>query len=81
MYDMSTKGMSNLCLPEAPAIQKDVVQASSTASAAPVKGQGQIEQITQSSKVVANGDEEEEEVAQQARINLIDWDPVSMAIV
>ena len=59
-------------------IHKDVVQASSAVSAAPVKGQGQVEQITQNFRVVANGDDdEEEEVAQQARINLIDWDPVS----
>ena len=64
----------DLCLTEAPIVQKDVPQVSSVASAAAAKGQ---DQITQSSIVVANGDDEEEEVAQQARINLIDWDPVS----
>ena len=63
---------------EAPVIVPKDVQVTAAVSAPPVKVQGQQEHITQNSKVVANDDEEEEEeVAQQARINLIDWDPVS----
>ena len=43
---------------------------------AQVKGQGQQEEITQI--IIGAGEEDEEEELVQARVNLTDWDPVSI---
>ena len=74
---------------EAPVIVPKDVQVSQSSSAthvhtsqdskvvAQVKGQGHQEQITQNS-IIGAGEEDEEEELVQARVNLSDWDPVSI---
>ena len=74
---------------EAPAIVPKDVQVSQSSSASQVhtsqdskvvsqvKGQGQQEEITQNS-IIGAGEEDEEEELVQARVNLSDWDPVSI---